>query len=68
MERMPFSLPTDHSLHPHAVQTRVACVGNGIKTDNAQSRAQPKSPEDDWKSKKSPISKVNLLNVFVENL
>lgn len=67
IETFPYSLPTDHSLHPNAVQSRVTLAGNDGMTHNAQSRSQFRCPEEKVQSKKetsetsrSPASKVIL--------
>ena len=67
IETFPYSLPTDHSLHPNAVQSRVTLAGNDGMTNNAQSRSQFRCPEEKVQSKKenseasrSPASKVIL--------
>lgn len=46
IETLPYSLPTDHSLHPNAVQSRVALSGNDGMTCNAQSRSQSRCPDE----------------------
>ncbi|CAB3977920.1 lamin-L(I)-like isoform X1 [Paramuricea clavata] len=59
---LPYSLPTDHSLHPNAVQSRVTLAGNDGMTSNAQSRSQSRCPEEKDKPKResnrSPMSKA----------
>ena len=65
IETLPYSLPTDHSLHPNAVQSRVTLGGNDGMTSNAQSRSQSTCPDAKDKPKRetirSPISKVTLI-------
>ena len=62
IETLPYSLPTDHSLHPNAVQSRVTLGGNDGMTTNAQSRSQSTCPDTRDKPKReairSPVSKA----------
>ena len=64
IETLPYSLPTDHSLHPNAVQSRVTFGGNDGMISNAQSRSQSTCPDEKVQPKKetnrSPMSKVTL--------
>ncbi|XP_028397529.1 lamin-B2-like [Dendronephthya gigantea] len=61
-ETLPYSLPTDHSLHPNAGQSRVTIAGNDGMISNAQSRSQSRCPDKNANSSKqtssSPISKA----------
>ena len=68
IESFPYSLPTDHPIHPNAVQSRVTLAGNDGMTQNAQSRSQFRCPEERVQPKKessetsrSPASKVSIL-------